>query len=232
MKITPAEINQKTFKRVLTGGFDKEEVYAFLRALSNEWEKITDETRETRIKLELAEKEVRRLREIESALYKTLKSAEETSMHLLEDAHKTADQQIREAQNQADRITREAREKARFTVDEAEYQSKHILLNTLNELKGMENDVHSINTEKENLMNEIKELIVGTLEKVSNADTRNNKNFLEDKIKQLEDNLGHRTLTQTTQTVESQPVQKVIPQNPEPIILQNESTGKSFFDEI
>ena len=234
MKITPAEISQKTFKRNLTGGYDREEVNAFLKVLSQEWEKITDDAREARIKLELAEKEVKRLREIESALYKTLKTAEETSMHLLEDAHRTVDQQIRDAQNQAERITREAREKARFAVEEAEYQSKYILENTLSELKGMESDVNSISNEKENLLNEIKELIVGTLEKVSKADNnRNNKDFLEEKIKQLEANIGSRTLPQSFQNIEPatekpKPTQQI----GNPIILQDEHSGKSFFDEI
>ena len=51
MKITPLEIRQKTFEKKLRG-FDKDEVNAFLLSMSNEWERILDENKELRIKLD------------------------------------------------------------------------------------------------------------------------------------------------------------------------------------
>ena len=58
MKITPLEIRQKSFERNFRG-YDKEEVDAFLASLSQEWERISEEHKESRYKLELAEKEAK-----------------------------------------------------------------------------------------------------------------------------------------------------------------------------
>ena len=74
MKITPLEIRQKTFERTLRG-YDKDEVNAFLLSLSQEWERMMDEVKEVRQKLESSEREVGKLREVETSLFKTLKTA-------------------------------------------------------------------------------------------------------------------------------------------------------------
>src|SRR5689334_10007246 len=103
MKITPIEIRQKSFEKVFRG-YDKEEVDAFLLSLSQEWERVIDENKEYRIKLEVAEREVKKLREVETSLYKTLKTAEDTSTHLVEQATKSAEMQMKEAQVKADSL--------------------------------------------------------------------------------------------------------------------------------
>jgi cell division initiation protein len=77
MRITPLEIRQKTFEKNFRG-YEKDEVNAFLLTLSQEWERMQDENKELRIKLEATEREVQKLREVESSLYKTLKTAEDT----------------------------------------------------------------------------------------------------------------------------------------------------------
>ena len=51
MKITPIEIRQKTFEKHFRG-YDKEEVNAFLLTLSQEWERLVDENKESRFRLE------------------------------------------------------------------------------------------------------------------------------------------------------------------------------------
>ena len=73
MKITPLEIRQKEFEKKMRG-YDKDEVNAFLQSLSQEWERTLDETKEMRIRLETTEREVNKLREVESSLFKTLKT--------------------------------------------------------------------------------------------------------------------------------------------------------------
>ena len=74
MKITPAEIRQKEFERNFRG-YDKDEVNAFLQTMSQEWERILEENREMRYRLDASQKEVEKLREVDSSLYKTLKTA-------------------------------------------------------------------------------------------------------------------------------------------------------------
>jgi len=74
MKVTPLEIRQKTFERTLRG-YDKDEVNAFLLSLSQEWERMKDEVKELKMKFENSEREVSKLREVETSLFRTLKTA-------------------------------------------------------------------------------------------------------------------------------------------------------------
>ena len=53
MKITALDIRQKTFEKAFRG-LDKDEVQAFLLTLSQQWERMGDENRELRMKLEHA----------------------------------------------------------------------------------------------------------------------------------------------------------------------------------
>ena len=126
MKITPLEIRQKTFEKNLRG-YDKDEVNAFLSTMSQEWEKILEELKDARIRLESAEKEVAKLREVETTLYKTLKTAEETGKNIMDQANRAADLQIREAQLQAEGLIYESKNKAKAIVEEAEVTSQKIL---------------------------------------------------------------------------------------------------------
>ena len=89
MNITPLEIRQKVFEKNFRG-YDKDEVTAFLTSLSVEWEKLQDQTKELKYKLESAEKEVQKLREVENSLFKTLKTAEDTGANIIEDAENKA----------------------------------------------------------------------------------------------------------------------------------------------
>ena len=111
MKITPLEIRQKSFEKKLRG-YDKDEVSAFLLSLSNEWERVLDENKEYKIKLDQAQKEVQKLREVESSLFKTLKTAEDTGANLIDQANKTAELHMKEVQMNADALMSEAKSKA------------------------------------------------------------------------------------------------------------------------
>src|SRR5690606_6558278 len=111
MRITPLEIRQKTFERNLRG-YEREEVHAFLLTLSQEWERIVDENKELRFKYESTEKEIQKLREVESSLYKALKTAEDTGANVIEQARKAASLHLQESQLKAEQMIYESKEKA------------------------------------------------------------------------------------------------------------------------
>ncbi|WP_053403965.1 DivIVA domain-containing protein [Persicobacter sp. CCB-QB2] len=119
MRVTPLEIRQKSFEKVFRG-YDKEEVDAFLRSLSSEWEKVIDESKELKFRLAAAEKEVEKLREVENSLFKTLKTAEDTGANIKEQANKEAEIILREAQMEAGKIVGQAQMEASRMVNEAE----------------------------------------------------------------------------------------------------------------
>ena len=112
MKITPLEIRQKQFEKKLRG-YDKDEVNAFLLTLSQEWEKVMDEKKELTIKLDASQKEVEKLREVESSLFKTLKTAEDTGANMIDQANKAAELHLKEAHINSEALMNEAKSRAK-----------------------------------------------------------------------------------------------------------------------
>jgi cell division initiation protein len=107
MKITALDIRQKTFEKSFRG-VDKDEVQAFLNTISQQWERMGDENRELRLKLEHAQQDVQKMREVESSLYRTLKTAEDTGNNITEQAQREAALRVREAQLQAEHLLADA----------------------------------------------------------------------------------------------------------------------------
>jgi cell division initiation protein len=165
MKITPLEIRQKGFEKHFRG-YDKDEVNAFLLTLSQEWERLQDEHKEYRIKLEAAEREVMKLREVESSLYRTLKTAEDTGANVIEQARHAADLHLRESQLKADEILNEAKMKANDAVDEAEQQSKMVLADMEERLRNLVEEYKKLESSRDSLLLELKRISEDTLERV------------------------------------------------------------------
>ncbi|HAA11289.1 MAG TPA: diviva domain containing protein, partial [Cytophagales bacterium] len=134
MKITPLEIRQKTFEKGFRG-YDKDEVNAFLGSLSGEWERMIDENKDLRSKLEAADKEVNKLREVENSLFKTLQTAESTGNTIMEQANRQAELELQGAQMKADKLLEDARTQAQQTIDTADRRAEAIVREMQVELK-------------------------------------------------------------------------------------------------
>lgn len=183
MKITPLEIRQKAFEKVFRG-YDKDEVNAFLQILSSEWEKSVDEKKELAIKLESAEKEIMKLREVETSLYKTLKTAEDTGANMIEQANKAANLQLKETQMESDHIIREAKAKANLIVGNTEKRAKEIIGSMLSEIKSLENNFNAALNLKENLIADLTNLSSATLERAQKFKKQKDKLDIEKYIKE------------------------------------------------
>jgi cell division initiation protein len=157
MKITPLEIRQKSFEKNFRG-YDKDEVDAFLNTLSLEWERVLDEQKDLRSRLENSEKEVSKLREVESSLYKTLKTAEDTGANVVEQAKKTAELQIREAGLQAESILAAALARAKAMQDEALAATKSSLAEAEEQLKKIIQDYKTLVVYRDDLLAEMKRI--------------------------------------------------------------------------
>ncbi|HEX5168636.1 MAG TPA: DivIVA domain-containing protein [Cyclobacteriaceae bacterium] len=168
MRVTPLEIRQKTFEKHFRG-YDKDEVNGFLLTLSQEWERIVDESKELRIKLEATEREVTKLREVETSLYKTLKTAEDTGANVIEQARNAADLHLKESQMNATAIINEAKTKAKDTLDEAEERARLILVEMEDRLKLMVDSYKKLESSREELISELKRLANDTLDRVQRA---------------------------------------------------------------
>ncbi len=183
MKVTPLEIRQKTFERTLRG-YDKDEVNAFLMSLSQEWERLMDETKELRHKLEASEREVAKLREVETSLFKTLKTAEDTGANVIEQANKAAELHLREAQMSAEAILNEAKDKARNTLEDAELTSRQLLAEMEDNLKELVQQYKAVETHRNNLLDDLKRLAGEVMDRAGRADQSGTRFNVEDHLAQ------------------------------------------------
>jgi cell division initiation protein len=166
MKISPLEIRQKTFDKNFRG-YDKEEVDAFLLSLSQEWERVMDDARELKIRLQTAEKEVQKLREVESTLYKTLKTAEDTGANVVEQANKSAELLIKESQMNAESMMNDARTKSKNMVEEADEKAKNTLFHAQNKLNEIVMEIKTLENYKQNVAHDLKQIANDVLDKAN-----------------------------------------------------------------
>lgn len=225
MKITPLEIRQKSFEKNFRG-YDKDEVNAFLLSLSQEWEKVVEDQKELRYKLEVAEKEVEKLREVENSLFKTLKTAEATGTNMVEQANKKAELRIREAELKAETILNNARSRAKEIMDSAEEKADSIIGGMEDRVRQLEQNYRLLESYRENLLSDLVVLANNTLERVESAESKIKKHDVEGLVHRAQKAGKELKAERDRLPVESElPIEKKNEQeegNPE----------KSFFDEL
>jgi cell division initiation protein len=246
MRVTPLEIRQKTFEKNFRG-YEKDEVNAFLLTLSQEWERILDESKEVRIKLEASEREVSKLREVENSLYKTLKTAEDTGANVIEQARQAAELHLKESQWRAEAMLNEAKLKAKDTIEESDMRAKQILAEMEDRLKSLVENYKKLESSRDDMLAELKRIATDTLERAERERARNSSkefdadqhlnmakreakkiafpNFEFDKVVTPEPKTRQETIVIKEKEVVVQ--QALVPETVAPA-----KTLKSFFDEI
>lgn len=240
MKITPIEIRQKEFEKVFRG-YEKEAVDAFLQTLSVEWERLMDDNKALLRRAEVAEKEIDRLREVETSLFRTLKSAEDTGNSLIEAANKKSELYIKEAQMNANNMLTEARFKSKSLIEDAEEKAKEMIGILLNDIKDIELSYHQIAQLKDHLVRDVKYTLADISERiVKQTNVDEDLKTFDAKIKaikstsiekiqeynEIEKKVDQTTLSTTTKS-ESQPIVEHKQEEP-----KKEDNEKSFFDQL
>ena len=236
MRITPLEIRQKTFEKNFRG-YEKDEVHAFLVTLSQEWERIVDENKELKFKFESTEREIQKLREVESSLYKTLKTAEDTGASVIEQARKAAELHLKESQFKADQLLNEAKTKARDTIEESEVRTKQIIADMEDRLKSLIDQYKKLESTREDMLSELKRLASDVMEKVDRS-RNSTKDFDPDKHLSIVKrearkiafpNQDYEKPVATREEAPEQQEEEVAHETPTESPKKNQ---KSFFDEI
>jgi cell division initiation protein len=236
MKITPLEIRQKTFEKNFRG-YEKDEVHAFLLTLSQEWERLMDENKELRIKLETTEREVSKLREVESSLFKTLKTAEDTGASVIDQARKAAELHLRESQMNADAIMNEAKTKAKNTIEESESRAKDLIADMEDRLKSLVDNYKKLQNSREDLVSELKRMASDIMDRVERFKV-SGKDFDPDKHLNMVKRDARKIVFPNHEG--ERPVKTEQKSQPEPVLapeeIEEESAHKkpqkSFFDDI
>nr|WP_293843323.1 DivIVA domain-containing protein [uncultured Arsenicibacter sp.] len=188
MKITPIEIRQHTFEKALRG-YKTEEVEAFLSSLSQEWERVVGEQKMLKMQLEVAEKELNKLKEVELTLFRMLKTAEDTSSQITEQANRAADQHLTDARKKADEMLADARKRSALMIQDAENQSRYLKDSILNDLKAMEHDFKAMERYKDNLAQQIRTLAGNALDSVDRFEKKFERQSLKGKIDEVADQI-------------------------------------------
>lgn len=184
MKITAIEIRQHTFDKVMRG-YKPEDVDAFLSSLSQEWERATSDYKMLKMQLDIAEKELGKLKEVEMTLFRTLKTAEDTSTQITDQASKAAEQHVGEARQKADDMLSEARKRSAIMVQDAENQARYLKDNILNDIKAMEHDFNALEKYKENLGVQIRALAANAIDSVDRFEKKFAKQDLKGKLDEV-----------------------------------------------
>ncbi len=210
MKITAIEIRQHTFDKVMRG-YKPEDVDAFLSSLSQEWERASSDHKMLKMQLEIAEKELGKLKEVEMTLFRTLKTAEDTSAQITDQANKAAEQYVASARQKADEMLSEARKRSAIMVQDAENQAQYLKDNILNDIKAMEYDFNALEKYKENLGIQIRTLAANAVDSVDRFEKKFAKQNLKGKIDEV-----------STQIEESRNARQDAGADPRPVALADE----------
>jgi len=220
MKITPLEIRQHEFEKTFRG-YNIEEVDSFLGNLSQEWERVLNESKMLRMQLEIAEKEANKLREIEMTLFKTLKTAEDTSTMITEQANQQADKHLQEAKLQGEKVLIEAQQKANSIIRQAEERARYIKEEVLGDVKVLERDFRAMDHYKTNLLVQMRSLSTATLEHVQRFEDKFDKEGVEAKFKEATSMLTEEQVAPSVESVvapidETEVVENVVEEVIEP----------------
>lgn len=117
MKITPLDITQKGFRKVLRG-LDPQEVEAFLGLVASEFEGLVKELQALREDVSRMDEEIAEHRSRERALQETMVTAQKACEDLRESARKEAEITLAEAELQGEKIVQAAHAKFLKIVDD------------------------------------------------------------------------------------------------------------------
>ena len=231
MRITPLEIRQHTFDKSFRG-YDTESVDAFLLSLSQEWERISEDVRSSKQQLEVAEKEIIRMKEIENSLFKTLKAAEDAQQNINAKAEAEASLITDKARQDAEEITNEAEKKANMMVSESENKAKYLVEEAVNDLKNYERDFKAMERYKDYLVVELKNFANDALDKVNKFEERINTRTSDVRLNELDVKASEKIAEPTTSLIVSESMPKVVESKMEVIVKTEEEAYPVGIQEV
>jgi len=141
LKLTPMEIKQQEFKRVMRG-YDTVEVDTFMDMIGTEFEKILNSKQDYEKKIIALEAELSNFKEVESTLKQTLMNVQENS----------------------DKSLANSKKEASLIRKEAELQAQKLVENARRERDAMKEEVITLKTQKQSLISRLRHVLTSQLE--------------------------------------------------------------------
>ncbi len=163
MKITPMDIKNQDFKRVMRG-YDPIEVNTFLEMLSNEVEKLVRKQKDNRERVKELEEQLKHYKQLEKSLQQALLQAQESATKAREQSSREAEIIIKQAETRASEIVQDSRSSLSHIKNEIE-QLRTIRETMISRLKILLNSqlelLQSLESEKDSDEDEEKTVTVG-----------------------------------------------------------------------
>lgn len=229
MKLTPIEIRQKQFTKRTLGGVDRDEVDAYLQTVSQAYEKQMEDNHQLKERLAASEREVAKLREIESSLYKTLKTAEDTGATMVEQARQQGGLHLREAELKAETILKEARWQAKSILDEARQEAHRTYDRLHADVNTLEEECRQMEHNRDSMLAELRSLASEVIEKVERHQARTRSVSFDGVLPKAQEFAISPSLEAALQDTTMQGPATAMP--PQQAPLPQEAQG-SFFDQI
>lgn len=118
LRLTPLDIEQKTFSKRQLGGVDGTEVQEFLREVAREYEQSFSESRAQREQVASLKLQMKDYVEMERTLKETLVNAQRLSEDRRQSSEKEAELVLRKAELEAERVVEDARREVRDLTEE------------------------------------------------------------------------------------------------------------------
>ncbi|MBE9460450.1 DivIVA domain-containing protein [Dyadobacter subterraneus] len=226
MKISAIDIRKHTFEKIFRG-YNPDEVDAFLNSLSQEWERFSSENSMLKMQLDYAEKELSKLKDIESTLFRTLKSAEDVSKQIEKEAIESADKRVEESKERADSLIAEAEQRTNQIILETENRLKKFKEDFAVEIKNQERDFRAIENFRDNLVVQLSSLANNTIETVERFENKYDKESVLNKMEEIKQHVAEieipKKLTFPSEVEKSEPeVQEAA------VILKDETPEVAF----
>lgn len=189
MKISAIEIRKHTFEKIFRG-YDPDEVDAFLNSLSQEWERYSSENNLLKMQLEYAEKELAKLKDIESTLFRTLKAAEDTSKLIEKEANENAEKRIEESRVAANDLVAEAEQRTSQIIRQTEDRLSKFKEDFAQEVKFQERDFRAIENFRDNLIVQLSSLANSALETVERFEQKYDKESVLNKMEDIKKHIA------------------------------------------
>lgn len=189
MKISAIEIRKHTFEKIFRG-YDPDEVDAFLNSLSQEWERYSSENNLLKMQLEYAEKELAKLKDIESTLFRTLKAAEDTSKLIEKEANENAEKRIEESRVAANDLVTEAEQRTNQIIKQTEDRLSKFKEDFAQEVKFQERDFRAIENFRDNLIVQLSSLANSALETVERFEQKYDKESVLNKMEDIKKHIA------------------------------------------
>jgi cell division initiation protein len=186
-----------------------------------------EDHKESKYKLELAEKEVSKLRDVEASLFKTLKTAEDTGNSMVEQASKKAELTMRETDLKAETMLNDARARAREIMDEAEEKAQRLMSAMESRVKEMAQHYRMLENHRDNLLSDLLVLANNTLERVEQAEAKVKKHDLGEIVGEAEKATRDQRMQQRRREKQQQPAEQ-----PQSQPNEDNEEGGSFFDNV